>query len=93
MATIKQLVGTNKAEEIYALKDRIKSERVLDNDPMKLNRTQFERYLSAKAESLILDYTHQYGDIDAAFEKAEIYLTLVDAQWRRAATAYNEANV
>ncbi len=90
MATIKQLIGTRRAEEIYALKDRIKAERVLDEDPMKLNRTQFERYLSAKAEALILELTNEGQGVDAAFRKTGLYLTLIDARWREVAKELNE---
>ena len=92
MATIKALVGSQRAEQLYGLKDRLKAERVLDENPMKLNRTQFEKYLAAKAESLITDFTHEGMDIDAAYHKAEIYLTIEDSKWRIAAKAYNEAH-
>lgn len=90
MATIKQLVGTDRAEELYALKDLIKAERILNEDPMKLNRTQFERYLSAKAEALILELTNEGQDVDAAFRKTGLYLSLIDARWREVAKELNE---
>ncbi len=90
MATIKQLIGTFRAEELYVLKDRIKAERVLNEDPMKLNRTWFERYLSAKAEALILELTNEGQDIDTAFRKTGMYLSLIDARWREVAKELNE---
>ena len=93
MATIKQLVGTNRAEELYALKDALKGEQILDLDPMKLNRTQFKRYMSAKAEALITEDTANGGEVQDAFHKAEMYLTLLDARWREAAKAFNESHV
>jgi hypothetical protein len=90
MATIKQMLGTSKAEELYALKDKLKDEGILDSDPMKLNRTRFNKYLAAKAEALIVDMTDDGVEVDAAFRKAELYLTVLDTQWREAAKAINE---
>jgi hypothetical protein len=58
---------------------------------MRLNRTQFERYLAAKAEAIILELEQEGQDIDAAYRKAEIYLTILDGQWRQAAKELNEA--
>jgi len=90
MATIKQLVGTERAETLYALKDRIKAQGMLDQDPMRLNRTQFELYLSAKAEALVLDLTSEGQDVDAAFQEAAMHLTILDSRWRVAAKELNE---
>jgi hypothetical protein len=89
MATIKQLVGTDRAEQLYALKDSLQAERILDRNPMKLNRTQFKRYMSAKAEALIIENTQNGGEIKDAFRKAEMYLTLLDSRWREAAKDHN----
>jgi len=93
MATIKALIGSQRAEQLYGLKDRLKVERVLDEDPMRLNRTQFERYLAAKAEAVVLEYTNEGQDWDIAYRKARLYLTILDAQWREAAKELNEAGV
>ena len=93
MATIKALIGSQRAEQLYGLKDRLKAEQVLDADPMRLNRTQFERYLSAKAEAIILEYTSEGQSWPNAYRKAEIYLTIIDSQWRQAAKELNEASV
>ena len=93
MATIKALIGAQRAEQLYGLKDRLKAEQVLDADPMRLNRTQFERYLSAKAEAIVLEYTAEGQDWDSAYRKAGIYLTIIDRQWREAAKELNEASV
>jgi len=92
MATIKQLVGTEKAEQIFALKDSLKRSQILDRDPMDLNRTQFEAYMAAKAEAIIVDRTSEGVDVDAAFASAKVYLELLDLKWREAAKAYNEAH-
>ena len=92
MATIKQLVGTEKAEQIFALKDALKREQILDRDPMDLNRTQFELYLAAKAEAIILSRTCDGADADSAFASAKVYLEMLDLKWREAAKVYNEAH-
>ena len=89
MATIKRILGAAQSERLYALKDLLKAERSLGVDPMRLNRTQFEKYLAAKAEALILDYTNQGVEVDAAFRKTELYLIMLDAQWREAAKEHN----
>ena len=93
MATIKQLVGTEKAEELFALKDRLKAERMVESvDPMQLNRTRFEQYLSAKAEAMLLDYRLDGVDVDQAYRNVEMYLIVLDHKWREAAKVYNEAH-
>jgi hypothetical protein len=92
MATIKQLVGTERAEEIYALKDAIKRERILDRDPMAMNRTQFEAYMAARAEAIILDQTSEGTEVNQAFHNAKLYLELLDVKWRQEAKRLSEAH-
>lgn len=92
MATIKELVGTDRAEQLYALKDTLQRERILDRDPMAMNRTQFEAYMAAKAEAIIVDQTCEGTDVERAFANARLYLELLDVKWREAAKAYNEAH-
>lgn len=93
MATLKALIGSQRAEQLYGLKDRLKAERVLDADPMRLNRTQFEKYLSAKAEAVILQYTTEGQEANVAYRKATLLLNVLDQQWRQAAKELNEAAV
>jgi len=91
MARIKHLIGAEKAEQLYALKDTLKRASRLNGDPMRMNRTQFEAYLSAKAEQLILDYTQEKGDDpDSAYRKAQVYLTVLDHKWREEAKRLSE---
>ena len=90
MASIKALVGHEKAEELYALKDRLKRRTILDRNPMKLNRTQFESYLAAKAEEIVnFEVKHGLG-VDEAYRKAEIHMVIADTQWRAEAKRLNE---
>lgn len=93
MATMKQLVGRDKAEALYALKDRLKYVGILNEDPMAMNRTRFEKYLAAKAEAMITDYTNNGGDVDQAFNKVGVYLTVLDHKWREEAKRINESTV
>ena len=92
MATIKQLVGTEKAEDLFALKDLLKRHRILDEDPLQLNRTKFEAYMAAKAEAIILDQTVDGADAEQAFANAKMYLERLDVKWRAAAKVYNETH-
>lgn len=91
MATIKALIGADGAERLYALKDALKADRILDEDPMRLNRTMFEKYLSAKAEAIIVEQTCQGTEIDKAFRNAGLYIKVLDTKWRQAAKELNEA--
>lgn len=91
MATIKQLVGTERAEQLYALKDALKRRTILDRDPMRLNRTQFERYLAAKAEAIVSFEVSHGSDVESAYRKAEIHMVITDSQWREEAKRLNEA--
>lgn len=90
MASLKQMIGHERAEELYALKDTLKGERILEDDPMDMNRTRFEKYMAAKAEAIVSDALADGRDSDAAFKSARIYLTMLDSKWRVAAKAHNE---
>lgn len=90
MANIKALIGHDKAEELYALKDALKRRTILDRDPMRLNRTQFERYLAAKAEAIVSFEVSHGSDVESAYRKAEIHMVATDAKWRAEAKRLNE---
>ena len=93
MATMKSLVGRDKAEALYALKDQLKFAGILNEDPMAMNRTRFEKYLAAKAEAIIIERTNDGDDADAAYQKAGMNLTVLDHKWRKEAKRINEENV
>ncbi len=86
MATMKHIVGRENAEMLYALKDRLKIAGILSENPMGMNRTRFMKYLSAKAESIIIEGN---GD-DAAFRRAELVMQMLDTKWRAEAKRINE---
>jgi hypothetical protein len=86
MATIRNILNASDRQELYALKDQMS---VLSMDPMKMNRTQFTRYLKAKAEALVRELTGEGIEVEAAFRKTEMYLTLVDSEWREEAKRLN----
>lgn len=92
MARIKDLLDPVVREDAYALKDTLKSERTLEADYLSMNRTQFTRYLRAKAASVIQEQQDRGADMDMAYHKAKIVMTLLDGQWRQEAKRLNEAS-
>lgn len=91
MASIRNMLGEAEREAVYAFKDRIREDQVLRRDPMRLNRTQFDRYLRAKGRAVIQEQMDQHGDREMAMMKAKIALVLLDDAWRQEAKRINEA--
>lgn len=93
MTTIRQLLDPEVREKVYAIKDEIKRDRVLDQDPMMLNRTKFNRYMTAKAEALIAEKLAAGLHPNDVFRRTKLSLEIIDRQWRmeakRLATAKN----
>lgn len=85
MPAIRQLLDPEARERVYAVKDDLKREHVLAADPMGLNRGQFEKYLTAKAESLIAEALSNGDHPNEVFRHVRLRLKLVDKQWRREA--------
>lgn len=86
MATIRQLIGAEATSELFDLSDKLD---ILLRDPLRMNRTQFEKYLAAKAEAMILADTSNGIEIDRAYGRTQMWLTLLDAQWREEAKLVN----
>jgi hypothetical protein len=85
MATLKQMLDPVAREKVYDLKDALKRDRVLSHDPMRLNRTRFELYLTAKAEALITDGLSAGDHPNKVFHATQLQLKVIDAQWREEA--------
>jgi len=92
MASIRNILSDEDRERVYAYKDQIREDQVLRRDPMRLNRTQFDRYLRAKARAVVQEQMALHGDGEMAFMKARIALTLLDDAWRQEAKRINEAS-
>lgn len=92
MASIRHLLGDVEREKVYEFKDRLKDERTLTRDPMRLNRTQFDRYLRAKAAAIVQEQMSKHDDLDLAYHKARVAMTLLDGAWRQEAKRINEAS-
>ena len=92
MARIKDLLDPVVREKAYALKDTLKHERILGQDYLRMNRTQFTHYLRAKGASVIQEQMDQHGMIDVALHKARIVMTMDDGLWRQEAKRLNEAS-
>lgn len=85
MPAIRQLLDPEARERVYSLKDTLKRDRVLDANPLGLNRTQFELYLTAKAETLIAEALSDGDHPNKVFRHVRLRLKLLDKQWRREA--------
>ena len=92
MARIRDLLDPEVRESAYALKDTLKSERTLEADYLRMNRTQFTRYLRAKMASVIQEQTNRGASMEMAYHKAKIVGQFCDGQWRREAKRLNEAS-
>jgi len=84
MATIKERLGPKAAEDL-----RVKV--LLDQDPMSMNRTLFERYLAAKGELLLEMFDHIGYEREAALEMIATEVYTLDAAWREEAKRLNLA--
>jgi hypothetical protein len=82
MAILKQMLDPEVREQVYAVKDALQRERVLDQDPMRLNRTKFDSYLTAKAEALIVEKLAKGLHPDVVFSDTRLSLEVLDRQWR-----------
>lgn len=95
MPTIRQMLDPEVREQVYAIKDDIKRDRVLQHDFMTMNRTRFNLYLTAKAEALIAEKLRTGLHPDKVYRRVKLSLELIDNQWRREAkrlaTAKNSA--
>ena len=91
MAHMKHLLDPVQREEVYALKDTLRSERLLERDYLRMNRTEFNHYLRAKAESVIQEQISRGADEELAYHKAKIVLGFLDGKWRQEAKRINEA--
>lgn len=85
MTTIKQMLDPEAREKVYDLKDALKRDRALDQNPMRLNRTRFDLYLTAKAEALIADGLEAGTHPDAVYQLTRHQLQILDDQWREEA--------
>jgi len=92
MARIKDLLDPEVREKAYALKDTLQYERILGQDFLRMNRTQFTRYLRAKGASVIQEQMDQHGMEDVAYHKARLVMTMYDGLWRDEAKRLNEAS-
>lgn len=92
MARIKDLLDPVKREEVYDLKDTLKSERILGQDYLRMNRTQFTRYLRARMAAVIQEQMDRGASNEQAYHKAKIVGLFVDSQWRREAKRMNQAH-
>ena len=92
MSRIKDRLDPEVREKVYALKDTLKHERILGQDYLRMNRTQFTRYLRAKGASVIQEQMDQHGMEDVAYHKARIVMTMDDGLWRQEAKRLNEAS-
>jgi uncharacterized protein YfdQ (DUF2303 family) len=91
MVRIKDSLDPEVREAAYDLKDTLKSERMLERDYLRMNRTQFVRYLEVKAEAVVREQIGRGADMDLALHKASILLTALDDKWRAEAKRLNEA--
>lgn len=85
MATIRQMLAPEARERVYAVKDEIKRERVLRHNPMTMNRTRFDLYLTAKAEALIAEKLRAGLHPDKVYRRVKLSLELIDNKWRKEA--------
>ena len=92
MPTIRQILAPEDRERVYGVKDALKRDRVLATDPLGLNRTQFEQYLTAKAEMLIAEALSGGDHPNEVFRHVKLRLKLLDKQWRREAKRLASTN-
>ncbi len=92
MTTIRQMLAPEVREQVYAIKDEIKRDRVLGQDPMTLNRTRFDRYMTAKAEALIAERLAAGLHPNEVFRRVRLSLEVIDRQWRMEAKRLATAN-
>jgi len=85
MATIRQMLAPEAKEKVYAVKDALKRDDILRQDPMWLNRIKFERYLTAKAEAILGEDLGDGKHPNEAYRHAQLVLHLLDQQWREEA--------
>jgi hypothetical protein len=85
MATIKEMLGPDAAEEL-----RMKV--LVGTDPMRLNRTRFEAYLKARSELVFDALTEGLGiETESALEVIRVQVYDLDAAWREEAKRINLA--
>jgi len=85
MTQLRHLVADPDA--VWALKDQIRDERLLDRDPVHLNRTMFERWLKVRAKVELADALE--GDVDDVQETVVERLAPFVQAWRREAARRN----
>lgn len=81
MTQVRHLVADPDA--LWALKDRLRDERLLAKDPVQMNRTLFERWLELKAKVELESALHEGAD-DIQETVVERLAPYVQA-WRREA--------
>lgn len=54
MAQIRDLVSDE--QQVWAIKDQLREERILDQDPTAMNKTRFEKYLKAYKTAKVIEY-------------------------------------
>ncbi len=91
MPSIKQMLDPEARERVYAIKDEIKRDRVLDQDPMTLNRTRFNLYLIAKAEALIAEKLSAGMHPNKVYLQTRLSIEVTDRLWRREAKRLAQA--
>ena len=58
---------------------------------MRLNRTQFDKYLRAKARAVVQEQMRAHGDLEYAYIEARKELGTLDDAWREEAKRINQA--
>ena len=79
------MLDPEQRENLYGLKAELKREQFLEQDYRAMNRTQFERYLEAKARMLIQEQLDAGNHPNEAFHVAQAQLKLIDHLWRKEA--------
>lgn len=85
MTTIRQMLDPGAKERVYAVKDALKRADILRQDPMWLNRTKFDRYMTAKAEALIAEKLAAGLHPDEVYRRTKLSLEVIDRKWRKEA--------
>ncbi len=85
MAAIRQMLDPQAREKVYAVKDALKRDHVLEQDPMRLNRTQFVNYQAAKAEVLIMEKLAAGLHPNEVYRRVKLAIELTDRLWRKEA--------
>ncbi len=85
MAAIRQMLSPQAREKVYAVKDALKRDRVLEQDPMRLNRTKLDAYLAAKAEVLIIEKLELGLHPNEVYRRTKLAVELIERLWRKEA--------